>query len=485
MIKTKVILLSLSLTVWSSAAVLSQSVAPLRIGNAKQLFIDDYVIESRTNLTRTLHQPERYAGNPILVGSERWERWQVEVDGRAVVYDEETKEFKMYYVAPLKDPSAPTGTRYKTCYAFSKDGIHWTKPSLKQVEWEGSRSNNILKWGENWMRRPNVIKDTHDADPNRRFKMTYVDVMNGKPAITKAYSKDGIDWQINGDGKPWFRQLHNSNLLGWDPHIQRYVIYPRTSNSPNSVGRSTSEDFVTWSEPQIVLAPNSSEVGKDFKGNAAFLYEDVYLGWLWVFDRLQTAESELVFSRDGIKWHRVFPGEFFFPRGRPGSWDSNMILPVAPIIYRDKLWIYYAGWNIPYKQEAMERSESGWVENGQRMQKAIGLATLRLGGFVSLDAHQAEGDLVTKAFEIPGGLLTVNADVRGELRVEILDEKGRPKPGYTAADCDPIGSDKLDHVVRWKGKTDLNQLRGKSAKLRLVLRDGSLYAFGFKSRVGR
>jgi hypothetical protein len=35
----------------------------------------------------------------------------------------------------------------------------YLKPNLEQVEWEGLRTNNILKWGEIWMRRPNIVKD--------------------------------------------------------------------------------------------------------------------------------------------------------------------------------------------------------------------------------------------------------------------------------------------------------------------------------------
>src|SRR5438132_8838911 len=38
--------------------------------------------------------------------------------------------------------------RSKVCYAVSKDGIHWTRVPLGQVEWEGSRANNILQRSE-------------------------------------------------------------------------------------------------------------------------------------------------------------------------------------------------------------------------------------------------------------------------------------------------------------------------------------------------
>jgi hypothetical protein len=219
-----------------------------------------------------------------------------------------------------------------------------------------------------------------------------------------------------------------------------------------------------------------------FKGNAAFMYEDAYLGFLWVFDHNKTAEGELTFSRDGVEWQRLFPGEYFFPRGQPGSWDSLMILPNAPVVHQDKIWIYYAGWNLPYSEAAIEKAEGGWFEEGQRLQRAIGLATLRLDGFVSLNAGKQDGTITTKALLTSGNSLLVNARIRGELRVEILDENNQPIPGYTASDCRSLQSDELRYKVRWKGKSGLLALAGKPIKLRFHLRDGDLYAFQFKMK---
>jgi len=66
--------------------------------------------------------------------------------------------------------------------------------------------------------------------------------------------------------------------------------------------------------------------------------------------------------------------------------------PVVVFVVRDdRIWIYYTGWNIPYEEEAMVRTHKGWVENGRRMQRAIGVATLRLDGFASLQAGGASG----------------------------------------------------------------------------------------------
>jgi hypothetical protein len=260
------------------------------------------------------------------------------------------------------------------------------------------------------------------------------------------------------------------------------------AGSPNSIGRSTSPDFATWSEPERVIAPEPSERTKAFKGNAAFFYENLYLGFLWVFDRPQSsknvtqiADTELVFSRDGVKWERAFPNNFFLPRGEAGTWDREGVTPVAPVVYKDKIWIYYSGWNYPYGGAALKPIQEGWIEDGQRMQCAIGLATLRLDGFVSLDAGQELGVLTTKALQVSGSLI-VNADIRGELRVEILDDRGQPIPGFSAKECEPIRSDSIRHVVRWKGKSAAAlTLRDRPAKLRFTIRNGSLFSFSFKS----
>ena len=42
-------------------------VAPLEIGTNKQLFIDDYIIDHTLGVVRTLNQPAKYIGNPVMI----------------------------------------------------------------------------------------------------------------------------------------------------------------------------------------------------------------------------------------------------------------------------------------------------------------------------------------------------------------------------------------------------------------------------------
>ena len=156
----------------------------------------------------------------------------------------------------------------------------------------------------------------------------------------------------------------------------------------------------------------------------------------------------------------------------------------TPIVRDGQIWIYYGAWNHPYRRDVMERVQQGWIENGQRMQRAIGLATLRLDGFVSLAATREPGTVTTRTLHVPGGSLFVNADVKGELRAELLDSEGRVLPGYSAEDCVPIRSDGLRQMIRWNRAFQLDSLRGRSVRLRFHMREADLYAFWFQPHGG-
>ena len=186
-------------------------------------------------------------------------------------------------------------------------------------------------------------------------------------------------------------------------------------------------------------------------------------------------------SRDGVHWERPFAGKFFLRRGRKGAWDEKRILPVLPLIHKEKIWIYFAGGNLPdHGTEFLAKANASWVENGQRVQRAIGLATLRLDGFVSLEAGKEQGILTTKILDVGGDALWVNADVEGDPRAEVLDEDGLPMVGYGVGNCMPVRGDSLQHRVHWKNHSGLEELRGKTVRLRFWLHKGHLYSFWFE-----
>ena len=70
------------------------------------------------------------------------------------------------------------------------------------------------------------------------------------------------------------------------------------------------------------------------------------------------------------------------------------------------------------------------VEGRTLLGDRLGLARMRMDGFVSVRAGREEGLLTTWPLRFDGGELWINADAsRGSLQVEVLDLFGKPVPG--------------------------------------------------------
>ena len=109
---------------------------------------------------------------------------------------------------------------------------------------------------------------------------------------------------------------------------------------------------------------------------------------------------------------------------------------------------------------------------------STGVAFMRRDGFVSIDARDNPGELLTRPVRFTGKCLFVNADVdRGELRAEIIGESGKPISPFTLENCRPLRTDRTIQQVTWKGGSDLSALKGKPVRFRFRMNNGSLYAF--------
>ena len=110
----------------------------------------------------------------------------------------------------------------------------------------------------------------------------------------------------------------------------------------------------------------------------------------------------------------------------------------------------------------------------------IGLAKLRLDGFVSVDAGAAEGTLTTKPFVFGGSKLVINANAKsGQIAVEILNADSKPLTGFSKRDCDPVQVDEIRHTITWNGKSDVTGVAGRSIKLKFYLKNAKLFSFMF------
>jgi hypothetical protein len=89
--------------------------------------------------------------------------------------------------------------------------------------------------------------------------------------------------------------------------------------------------------------------------------------------------------------------------------------------------------------------------------------------------------LLTCTAALNASEMAVNARVDpnlGELRVRILDEAGRPLPGFDWEDCPPIKGDRVDHPVAWK--SDTRAVQGKPVRFEFRLKHAAIFSFDLK-----
>jgi hypothetical protein len=108
--------------------------------------------------------------------------------------------------------------------------------------------------------------------------------------------------------------------------------------------------------------------------------------------------------------------------------------------------------------------------------------TLRLDGFVSVEAPLAGGECTTQPLVFAGKELTLNfsTSAAGSIRIELQDSTGKLIDGFALADCPEVFGDDLERVVVWKGGSDLSALAGRPIRLRFELKDADLYSLRFR-----
>ncbi len=220
--------------------------------------------------------------------------------------------------------------------ATSKDGSDWEKPPLGLVEYAGSKQNPFVDWKTVAQDGcSNVLFDSHDPESQRRYKSLYqvphVGEDTKRTGLYVSFSSDGLRWH-DYSGNPVLdtsKVDDTHTILGWDQQYNKYTAFLRPAfalaGGIRVIGRSESLDFVHWTEPakQIILNPDGRDPeGTEFYGMAAMVYQDIYVGLLWVYhndlhykykfclpeEKLarhqQTIDVQLVTSRDGLRWER-------------------------------------------------------------------------------------------------------------------------------------------------------------------------------------
>ena len=341
--------------------------------------------------------------------------------------------------------------------------------------------------------------DTNPAcTPDARYKAVGL----GKGGLWAYKSADAIHWSPIQQ-RPIITKgaFDTQNIAFWDALRGEYRAYIRDCRQGRrDIRTATSKDFFHWTEPVWLRYPGAPEeqlytnqIKPYYRAPHIFIgFPTRYIerGWsdsMRALPELEhrqlrakahlrygtaLTEALLMSSRDGLTFMRW--GEAFL---RPGLRNKDN-------------WSYgdnYIAWHVVETKSHMPdapdelslyATESYWTGNSSQLRRF----TLRVDGFVSVEAPLAGGEVITKPLRFSGSkmLLNFSTSAAGGLRVEIQDGDGKPIPGFSLEDCPEVFGDSLERVVAWKQGPDVGRLARQTVRLRFVMKDADLYSFRFQ-----
>lgn len=469
----------------------TREAAPQRSGRNRLLLLDSRVVEHVDNARLVPGTVVKSPHNPLMVEDKPWEPRYDNLYPN-VIYDEEEKLYKCWYCPFIVDertsetPPAdrnPEATHYMSkmpnrreeglLYATSKDGVHWEKPELGIVEFQGSKKNNIACRG---LSGAGIIKDRRDPSPDRRHKAFYCSDSGYK----MRYSPDGLHWSsevaLPGVGQS---DCH-ANMI-WSPELQKYVGIVRHYDPVPVVGhrkiaRTESADAVKWTKSTTIMEGTPVNQLHDM---TIFRDGGVYLGLVGCmkYPSDKTIEGvrqhvELAWSPDSYTWHRISPGTPLIgpTHGKIGKpeygkmpYDWGNSFAAQPVIRDDEIQIYYGA--------------SDWYFFDWR-KGSLALATLRKDGWAGYEQADTEksATITTAPFEWIGKELQLTADVTpgGSIRVTLLGENSEE-----VATAKPIIKTTTDGTLEWDENFSPQHLKTRRLRLRFDWSASKVYSFSF------
>jgi len=457
--------------------------------------------------------------NPLLEPAMPWDEGGVFSHG-TVLRDPIDGLWKAWQMStPLSKPKGPGTWAHdrRLTYLESKDGIRWRRPKLPFISWEGHKETNILM--NVWASYASVNIDPQREWSYEMFMFCYpvygigsgripgLPLPEGKTqhpyGLYRFRSKDGKDWkavegpiQLNtADSCYLYRAddgayvaFHKTELPAFPGGVTPYDI---ADGGVRLIGRRTSKDGATWSDPTaLVMTPDWRDpADTQFMELCPLKVPGGYVATVTVYhNHTQRIDLQWAASRDGINWWRP-DRRVALPNPPLGEYGGGMIWPMhSPVLERRRLHVYYSG------NESLHGDLFNTVKSGPRRLRARGEQLSRQSsslpnyGALCRATWTADrmwalapaiggpyvGTATTHRQTLAGRKLLVNAVTRsgGELRVELLDASGKVLSGYSRSDCLPIEGDHHAAPVRWTGGT---VLPNSAARVRFVLKSAFLY----------
>lgn len=481
-----------------------RSTEAIQIGSRRELFVDQHLIDRIDGARLELHRPIRR--EVIFRTDAAWE-------GNGSAYQSVFRDgdlFRMYYRGghhvASKAYEKDKNSWETLCLAESRDGIHWTRPELDIVEFQGSTKNNLIldaamvsEIGGSPAHTA-VFKDTNpDCPDEERYKIV---IVGSKPrGLYLLVSADGVHFQLKSR-QPFTTTgaFDSQNLMFWDSVRKVYREYHRQfDQGVRGIMTAESQDPSSFPEPRWLEYPDAAEqalytnqVQPYYRAPHIFMgfpmrYND--RGWSQSMKELPGLEERQYRAKQHPRYATTVTDASFMT-SRDGQtfsrWGEAFIRP-GPAT--KDTWVYgdnFIFWGMLQTKSNLEgaaddislyATEGYWEGNSTSVRRY----TLRQDGFVSASAGWKGGSVLTKPLTFYGSRLELNfaTSAAGSVRIEIQDVDGKPLDGYALADCSEIFGDTIARTVAWKDGTDLSSLAGQPVRLLFELKDADVYSFRF------
>jgi len=432
---------------------------PLEFGARKYVFIDDKIIETKSNVQIMMNHPgdKQEIGKDFGIrrSSLRPSVWDVDGVVHMALPEGYSSRHGITYLATSKDglnfemqglimpetpmygsffkdlnPAVPASEKYKVnsfvstkgmYFYTSPDGINWRRNEVCQLPLRSGGEGECF-WDDQRGRYASYIK--RDSSFKNR-------------ECPRAGGRTGVGFWTNEILKPW--PFHKMNK----PYFEGYPFPSVTCEGPESFPVTEAGEVYRIRAIKYPWAP------------------DVYLAFVWRYssDNDEVRHIDMGVSRDGDNW-TWFGTNWYIPLG-----EQEEELTLYGLIRRgDEIWQYV--------------DEGGG--HGGSTQRVYYRYTQRLDGFVSLDAGSAVGTATTLPLKFKGSELALNVKAAGSVKVAITDSNGKAIAGFGFDDCNVIKGDSIDKTVTWKSGKSVKALQGKAVRLKFQMQDAKLYAFEFK-----
>lgn len=457
----------------------------LDLGSKREPFVDHYLIDSLKGLSLQLKEP--VDKGTVLEFDKPWE-------GRFSAYGTAIKDgdlFRLYYRG-IPDAGNDGNDSEVTCYAESRDGIHWEKPKLGLFDINGTTENNIIL--------AEAAPVTHNfcpfidtnpkAAPNQRYKALGGIASSGLIAYT---SPDGIHWhQLLSlpvfTPKGW--ALDSQNTAFWSITENRYVLHFRSSvEGIRAIAKSTSPDFINWTDPkQMTYSDTRSTTPSHhlytnqthpyfraphiyFSTAARFLpgrqvLSDAQAKAINVHPKYfkDTSDSVFMTTRGTQTYDRSFLSALIKPGIGAANWVSRSNYPVLNLVQTGPTEMsLYVNQNYGQPSAHLRRY------------------AFRLDGIACLTAPYSGGTWTSKPFTFTGQHLSINfaTSAAGSIQIELQDVQGTPIKGFTLADSPEIIGNELAREVYWNSERQLTEIT-HPIRLQMSMKDAELYSLRFQ-----